>query len=284
MENKQSLAKVLPVSESSVFDVQIKRLHEYKRQLLNVMHIIYLYKKLLKNPNMEMKPRTFIFGAKASSGYVMAKQIIRLINCVAKEVNSNPLTRDKLKVIFLEDYRVSLAEIIIPAAEISEQISVAGKEASGTGNMKLMINGAVTVGTLDGANVEILESVGPENIFIFGMTAEEVVKLWQKGYNPMEIYKRSEDVKTVIDTLKEGIGGVSFSDIAYSLTQGSYGSADSYTSLADFDSYKAIHEEVLKAYADEERFNKMSLVNIAKAGVFSADRSVSEYCEKIWNL
>ena len=290
LKNKERLAKYISeanginVDPESIFDVQIKRLHEYKRQLLNIMHIIYLYKKLLENPNMEIKPRTFIFGAKASSGYVMAKQIIRLINCVAKEVNSNPITRDKLKVVFLEDYKVSLAEIIIPAAEISEQISVAGKEASGTGNMKLMINGAVTLGTLDGANVEILERVGPENIFIFGMSAEDVTELWKKGYNPMEIYKRSEDVKKVIDTLKEGIGGASFADIAGSLTQGNYGQADAYMSLADFDSYKAIHEEVLKVYADREKFNKMSLINIAEAGVFSADRSVSEYCEKIWKI
>ena len=161
---------------------------------------------------------------------------------VAREVNSNPLTRDKLKVIFLEDYRVSLAELIIPAAEISEQISVAGKEASGTGNMKLMLNGAITCGTLDGANVEILEQVGKENIFLFGMTAEEVIKQWQSGYSPMDIYNSNQDVRLVIDRLKHGISGTTFNDVAYSLTQGSYGSADSYMTLADFDSYKNIHK------------------------------------------
>jgi len=290
LENKKRLAKYISetnginVDPESIFDIQIKRLHEYKRQLLNVLHIMYIYRKLLENPNMEMQPRTFIFGAKASSGYVMAKQIIRLINCVASEVNSNPLVRDKLKVIFLEDYKVSLAELIIPAAEISEQISVAGKEASGTGNMKLMINGAVTLGTLDGANVEICEAVGEDNIFLFGMNAEDVASLWKKGYNPMEIYKRSEDVKKVIDMLSDGIGGVSFSDISHSLIHGAYGLADSYMSLADFDSYKNIHEKVLKTYEDRESFNKMSLVNIAKAGIFSADRSVREYCRHIWNV
>lgn len=290
LKNKLRLAEYISehngihVDPASIFDVQVKRLHEYKRQLLNVLHILYLYQKLQENPTAEIQPRTFLFAAKASAGYVMAKQIIRLINMLANEVNSNPATRDRLKVIFLEDYRVSLAEMIMPAAEISEQISVAGKEASGTGNMKLMINGAVTCGTLDGANVEILEQVGRENIFLFGMTAEEVVALWQKGYQPMEIYQSNPDVRSVIDRLKKGVGGVNFSDIAYSLTQGSYGSADSYMTLADFDSYKKAHEEILTAYADKERFNRMSLYNIAKAGVFSADRAVQEYAENIWKI
>lgn len=272
------------VDPASVFDVQVKRLHEYKRQLLNVLHIMYLYHKIQQNPDADIQPRTFIFAAKASAGYVMAKQIIRLINMVAQEVNANHMTRDKLKVIFVEDYRVSLAELIIPAAEISEQISVAGKEASGTGNMKLMINGAVTCGTLDGANVEILEQVGEDNIFLFGLTAEEVVKLWQNGYQPMAIYQSNSDVRMVIDWLKRGVSGANFSDIAYSLTQGSYGSADSYMTLADFDSYKKAHERILEAYADKNRFNRMSLVNIAKAGVFSADRSVEEYANGIWHV
>ncbi len=272
------------VDPASIFDVQVKRLHEYKRQLLNVLHIMYLYRRLLANPSAEIQPRTFIFAAKASAGYVMAKQIIRLINMVAKEVNANHQTRDLLKVIFLEDYRVSLAETIIPAAEISEQISVAGKEASGTGNMKLMINGAVTLGTLDGANVEIRQQVGDDNIFLFGLTAEEVVKLWQSGYQPMAIYQSNPDVKMVVDWLERGVSGVNFSDIAYSLTQGSYGSADSYMTLADFDSYRQAHERILSTYADQDTFNAMSLVNIAKAGIFSADRAVEEYANRIWNV
>lgn len=271
------------VDPASIFDVQVKRLHEYKRQLLNILHILHLYRTIRENPDADIQPRTFLFAAKASAGYVMAKQIIRLINCAANEINANHATRDKLKVIFLEDYRVSLAEIIIPAAELSEQISVAGKEASGTGNMKLMINGAVTVGTLDGANVEILEQVGRENIFLFGMTAEEVNQLWQKGYHPMEIYQNNRDVRAVVDMLNQGVGGANFSDIAHSLTQGSYGSADAYMTLADFDSYKNVHNEILSAYGDRDRFNRMSLVNIANAGVFSADRSVREYCDTIWN-
>lgn len=270
------------VDPEAIFDVQVKRLHEYKRQLLNVLHIMHLYNKLLENPSEDVKPRVFIFAAKASAGYVMAKQIIRLINMVAREVNSNPATRDKLKVIFLEDYRVSLAELIIPAAEISEQISVAGKEASGTGNMKLMLNGAITCGTLDGANVEILEQVGRENIFLFGMTSEEVVKLWQRGYSPMDIYNSNPEVRAVIDRLKHGVSGTAFHDVAYSLTQGSYGSADSYMTLADFDSYKNVHEKILSTYSDRERFNRMSLINIAKAGVFSADRAIKEYADDIW--
>ncbi|MBQ3553465.1 MAG: glycogen/starch/alpha-glucan phosphorylase [Clostridia bacterium] len=288
--NKVNLAQYIKehngiiVDPDSIFDVQVKRLHEYKRQLLNVLHIMHLYQKILENPSMEIKPRTFIFGAKASAGYVMAKQIIRLIHMVAKEVNSNPLTRDKLKVIFLEDYRVSLAELIIPAAEISEQISVAGKEASGTGNMKLMINGAVTLGTLDGANVEILEQVGKENIFLFGLTADEVVGLWKKGYQPMEYVRKSPELSAVLDWLSSGVGGVNFTDIKNSLTQGSYGSADSFMTLADFESYKNAHETVLKAYGDKEKFMKMSLTNIAKAGIFSSDRAVMEYAERIWEL
>ena len=272
------------VDPAAIFDVQVKRLHEYKRQLLNLLHIMHLYNKIQQNPAEDVQPRAFIFAAKASAGYVMAKQIIRLINSVAKEVNSNPLTRDKLKVIFLEDYRVSLAEIIIPAAEISEQISVAGKEASGTGNMKLMINGAVTLGTLDGANVEILEQVGEDNMFLFGLKAEEVIKLWQTGYNPMEIYNKNPDIKMVIDRLKTGVGGTDFGEVAYSLTQGSYGSADRFMTLADFDSYKKAHERVLEAYKDKQKFNQMSLTNIANAGIFSADRAIFEYANNIWGI
>ena len=269
----------IQVDPASLFDVQIKRLHEYKRQLLNALHILYLYHSLLENPNMELTPKTFIFGAKASAGYVRAKQIIRLINSIAAEVNANPVTRDRLKVVFLEDYRVSLAELIIPAAEISEQISVAGKEASGTGNMKLMINGAVTLGTLDGANVEIREAVGDDNIFIFGMTADEVAAKLREGYNPADVLAEDAISQRVTDYLRRGIGGTDFSDLAAALTNVGQ---DPYMTLADFASYCNIHKRVDEVYKNRNEFNRMSLMNIAGAGIFSSDRSVLEYCEKIW--
>ncbi len=268
------------VDPASIFDIQVKRLHEYKRQLLNALHILYLYHSLLENPNQDFQPRTFIFGAKASAGYVMAKQIIRLIHCIADEVNSNPLTRDKLKVIFMEDYRVSLAEIIIPAADISEQISVAGKEASGTGNMKLMINGAVTLGTMDGANVEIHEAVGDDNIFIFGMTTEQVMARLREGYDPARVLESDPMARRAIEYLKQGVAGVDFSDLVRSLT--GWGQ-DTYMTLADFSDYHRAQQDVSKAFADRERFNRMSLMNIAGAGIFSSDRSVMEYCDNIWN-
>lgn len=269
------------VDPASLFDVQVKRLHEYKRQLLNALHILSLYHSLLEHPEQEFQPRTFIFGAKASAGYVMAKQIIRLINCIAAEVNSNPLTRDKLKVIFIEDYRVSLAEIIIPAAEISEQISVAGKEASGTSNMKLMINGAITLGTLDGANVEIHEAVGDENIFLFGMTTEEVQARLREGYDPGRVLQEDPLARKTIEYLQQGIGGADFSDVLWSLTGRGQ---DTYMTLADFSDYCRAQSLVQSTYANPEKFNRMSLYNIAGAGIFSSDRSVQEYCDKIWHV
>ncbi len=284
LANYISKANGVKVDPSSLFDVQVKRLHEYKRQLLNVMNIIDMYLSIKDNPNMDVTPRTFIFAAKASAGYQMAKQIIRLINSVAQQVNNDPDCFGKMKVIFIEDYKVSLAEIIIPAADISEQISVAGKEASGTGNMKLMLNGAVTLGTMDGANVEIHEQVGDDNIFIFGMSAEEVVALWRKGYAPKEIANSNQAIKRVLDYMRNGIASVSFNDIVYSLTEGRYGCADSYMTLADFDSYKAAQQKVGLTFRDEKKFTQMSLVNIAKAGVFAADRSIQEYAENIWNI
>ncbi len=272
------------VSPDSIFDVQIKRLHEYKRQLLNVLQILHMYITLKNNPNMEFKPRTFVFAAKASAGYVMAKQIIRLIVEVSEMLASDPLTRDKLRVVFINDYKVSLAEIIIPAADISEQISVAGKEASGTGNMKLMINGAVTLGTLDGANVEIHDAVGDDNMFLFGMTADEVEQLWCRGYNPMEFINRDSNLKAVIDLLSNGINGNRFDDIIHSLLRGGYGPADAYMSMADFGDYVRAQNDVSKAYVDRRAFAAKSLVNIAKAGIFSADRAVSEYVNNIWKI
>lgn len=272
------------VDPDSLFDVQIKRLHEYKRQLLNVLQIIHMYRKIKENPNLDIPPRTFIFAAKASAGYFMAKQIIRLIVALSNVINSDPVVRDKIKVVFIEDYKVSLAEIIIPAAEISEQISIAGKEASGTGNMKLMINGAVTIGTLDGANVEIHEQVGDENMFLFGLRANEVEDLWRQGYDPLYYCRKNPELNDIIQLLSSDALGVRFDDIVKSLLTNSYGVADGYMTLADFDDYVRAQNDVSKAYQDKDRFTKMSLVNIAKAGIFSADRAVKEYADNIWHM
>ena len=288
--NKMRLAKYIEkangikVNPNSIFDVQIKRLHEYKRQLLNVLHIMYMYKKLKEDPALDIPPRTFIFAAKASSGYMMAKQIISLIHAVAGTVNNDPEINGKIKVVFIEDYKVSLAEIIIPAAEISEQISIAGKEASGTGNMKLMINGAVTIGTLDGANVEISEQVGRENMFIFGMTADEVEAKWQSGYDPEYYYNSNPEIRAVIDMLVDGSLGKTFYDIKHSLLKGNYGVADAYMTLADFGDYVRAHDDISMTYKNADKFTNMSLVNIAKAGIFSSDRAILEYAKNIWKL
>ncbi|QHQ60745.1 glycogen/starch/alpha-glucan family phosphorylase [Anaerocolumna sedimenticola] len=271
------------VNPDSIFDVQIKRLHEYKRQLLNALHILLLYDKLKENPNMDFYPRTFIFGAKAAPGYHMAKQIIRLICSIANEINKDKSISDKLKVVFLEDYRVSLAELIIPAAEISEQISLAGTEASGTGNMKLMINGAITLGTMDGANVEISEAVGEDNILIFGLRTNEVEDLKKNGYYPSNYYN-DPNISRLMERLKSGVDGVSFQDIANSLIGGQYGNSDPYMVLADFEAYRKIQEEAASRYRDKIRWNKMSLVNIAASGRFSADRAIEEYSDWIWKI
>ena len=267
----------------SMFDVQVKRIHEYKRQLLNAIHIISLYCALKENPDMEMKPVTFIFGGKAAPGYYMAKDIIRLICYISADIQKNPKIKEKLNVLFLENYNVSLAERLMPAADVSEQISLAGKEASGTGNMKFMINGAVTIGTLDGANVEICEEVGKDNIFIFGHTADEVDELWKKGYASSYYYNRNASLKRAIDYLQTGFNGRSFADIANYLLF-SYGVADPYMCLADFDFYQDAHKQLVDAYLDTEAWNKMSLVNIAKAGKFAADRSIMDYANDIWHL
>ena len=269
----------IAVDPDSMFDVQIKRLHEYKRQLLCALEIIRRYLLLKENPQLDMPPRTFIFAAKASPGYFMAKQIIRLISGIASTVNADPAVREKLRVVFMEDYKVSLAELIIPAAEISEQISVAGKEASGTGNMKLMINGAVTLGTLDGANVEIYEEVGEENMFLFGLHADEVEALWQSGYDPLVYVRQSPMLADVLRALRSGIFGGNYEDIYHSLV-----TRDSYMTLADFESYAKTQDLVSETYRDTFRFGGMSLVNIAKAGVFSADRAVMEYAKRIWHM
>jgi starch phosphorylase len=268
---------------ASLFDVQIKRLHEYKRQLLNALHAIGLYLDLKENPNLDVQPQTFLFGAKAAPGYAMAKRIIKLLCMIGKDVESDPRMREKLRVVFLEDYNVSTAELLIPAAEISEQISTAGKEASGTGCMKLMTNGALTIGTLDGANVEMQAAAGAENMFIFGLTASEVEELWAKGYQSALYYTGNERLARIVNFLHTGFAGESFGDIAQYLLSAP-GVADPYMCLADFESYRQAHAEALAAYADKERWNRMSLCNIAAAGYFAADRSIKEYADRIWGL
>ncbi|MBQ7599772.1 MAG: glycogen/starch/alpha-glucan phosphorylase [Clostridia bacterium] len=290
LENKKRLAAYIAekngvnVDPDSIFDVQVKRLHEYKRQLLNALNILYCYRYIKNNPAAPFVPRTFIFGAKASAGYMIAKQIISLISAISDVVNSDPDVKGKIKVVFIEDYRVSLAEIIIPAADISEQISVAGKEASGTGNMKLMINGAVTLGTLDGANVEICEQVGRENMFLFGMTVDEVEALWNRGYYPQEYLDRDPELAEVVGMLTSGVLGRRFEDIRQSLLTNRFGRADQYMNIADFADYARAQKLVSETYLDREKFMKMSLVNIAKAGIFSADRAVLEYADRIWRM
>ncbi len=288
-ENKERFSKFLLSNQKtlaldcdSIFDVQIKRMHEYKRQLLNVLRIINIYNKLLENPDLEMRPVTFIFGAKAAPGYYRAKQTIKLITHIAAEIEKNPKIRQKLRVVFLENYCVSAAEILIPSADISEQISLAGKEASGTGNMKLMINGALTIGTLDGANVEMHESVGDDNFFLFGLTADEVEKVWREGYRSNVYYTQSETLKEIINSLNRGFNGVSFSDFSnYLLFDG--GIPDPYMCFADFNSYNAVHNNMDKIYEDRAKWLSMSAVNIAGAGRFAADRAVKEYADNIWH-
>lgn len=271
------------IDPDSVFDVQVKRLHEYKRQLMNALHIISLYIRLKEDPSFDMRPRTFIFGAKAAPGYYLAKDIIRLICYVAAQIDKDPAVNKKLRVVFLENYNVTLAEHLMPASEVSEQISLAGKEASGTSNMKFMINGALTIGTLDGANVEIAERVGNDNIFIFGHTAEEVDELWKKGYASSYYYNRSDILKRTVDSLQNGFNGRSFSDIANYLLYSNRVS-DPFMCLADFDFYADAHRKMREAYEDRERWNRMALVNIAKAGYFSSDRSIKEYADNIWHI
>lgn len=271
------------LNPDSLFDVQAKRMHEYKRQLLNALYIISLYNELKENPNADIAPKTFIFGAKAAPGYYFAKQIIKLICFLAEDIKKHPKIREKLQIVYLENYCVSMAEKLMPATELSEQISQAGKEASGTGNMKFMINGALTIGTLDGANVEMREACGEENIFIFGLTADEVDQLWKQGYHSTAFYTNNAKLRGVIEALVAGFNGESFSDIAAYLLTGRP-VADPYMCMADFDSYCNTHKLADSIYQDREKWAKMSLNNIASAGVFAADRSIREYAERIWNL
>ena len=268
------------LNTDAIFDVQVKRLHEYKRQLLNAMHIIYLYQKLQDDPSMELQPRTFLFGAKAAPGYAVAKRIIHLINSLANQINSDPLCRGRLQVVFLENYRVSLAEHLMPASEVSQQISTAGKEASGTGNMKFMMNGALTVGTLDGANVEMHEVLGDENMILFGLHADEVARLKAQGYAPQRLCERDDALKRVVDQLRTGFSdGVSYDDLAQRLLQ-----RDEYMLLQDFASYCAAEQRMAKTYADRAAWDRMSLLNIARSGIFAADRAVAQYADNIWHV
>ena len=271
------------IDPATRFDVQVKRLHEYKRQLLNVLKIISLYHDLKENPDLEVTPQTFIFGAKAAPSYYAAKEVIKLICCIQKELESHPKIREKLNVVFMENYSVTMAEDLIPAAEISEQISLAGKEASGTGNMKFMINGAVTLGTLDGANVEISQSVGLDNIFIFGMNAEEVTELWETGYNSTNYYFKLPKLRVIIEELNTGFAGETFEGISNYLLR-NYPIADPYMCFADFSDYMAVYEKMDEAYKDVDKWNRMSLKNIAESGRFAADRAVKEYATKIWRM
>jgi len=284
--NKVRLAKYIAdkngikVDPDSIFDVQVKRLHEYKRQHLNALHILHTYLTIKENPGMDFVPSTFLFGAKSAPGYYLAKEIIRFICALGREIESDPAVRDKLKVVYLEDYSVSLAELLMPAADISEQISLAGTEASGTGNMKLMMNGAVTLGTMDGANVEIYDAVGDDNILIFGMTASEVDELKKRdSYNPQSLYNSNGNIHRAIDYMTKGFQGRSYSEVA-----GSIIGKDPYMVLADFEDYARIRTVSGELYADSEKWAKMAMMNTAKSGVFAADRSIRDYAERIWKI
>ena len=295
-KNKVRLAEYIrkhngiEVDPRSIFDVQVKRLHEYKRQLLNILHVMYLYNQIKEHPEMSFFPRTFIFGAKASAGYIRAKEIIKLINSVADVVNNDRSINGKLKVVFIEDYRVSNAEIIFAAADVSEQISTASKEASGTGNMKFMLNGAPTLGTMDGANVEIVEEVGIENAFIFGLSSEEVIHYENNGgYHPQDIYNNDADIRKVVDQLTDGTYSNGdhemYRDLYHSLLCPKDGSkADMYFILKDFRSYAEAQKKVEEAYKDKERWAKMALLNTACCGKFTSDRTIQEYVDDIWHL
>ena len=280
----------ISVDPNSIFDIQIKRLHEYKRQLMLALYILDLYNQIKANPNMDMEPRTFIFGAKAAASYHKAKLIIKLITSIAYLVNNDPTIKGKIKVIFAKNYRVSLAEKLIPAADLSEQISTASKEASGTGNMKFMLNGALTIGTMDGANVEIFEEVGKNNIFIFGMSADEVIDLYAAGtYNPWDIYHHNEQIRVVLTELING--SLNFNDkelfrpIYESLLNGYGGSRpDSYFILKDYDGYQKAQKEANDAYKNKDAWLKSAIINVAKSGKFSSDRTIHEYAKDIWNI
>jgi len=288
-DNKNKLAGMLQestgiqINPNSIFDIQVKRIHEYKRQLLNILHIITMYNRIKANPGGKFVPRTVMIGGKAAPAYHIAKKIIKLFNMVGQVVNNDPVVGDKLKVVFLENYRVTLAEKIIPAADLSEQISTAGTEASGTGNMKFMLNGALTIGTLDGANVEMAEEMGRENIFIFGMTVSEVTALEKKGYNAQLYYNGNPELKQVIDMISSGYFSngdtETFKDLIDSLLY-----HDRFLTLADYDAYIAAQELVSNTYLDTAAWARMSIHNIASSGKFSSDRTITEYARDIWGV
>jgi len=295
-QNKVRLAKYIKehngidVDPRSIFDVQVKRLHEYKRQLLNILHVMYLYNQIKEHPEMEFYPRTFIFGAKAAAGYKIAKLTIKLINSVADVINNDESINGKIKVVFIENYRVSNAEIIFAAADVSEQISTASKEASGTGNMKFMLNGALTLGTMDGANVEIVDEVGEENAFIFGLSSDEVINYENNGgYNPMDIFNSDMDIRKVLMQLINGFYAPDdperFRPIYNSLLNTQETDiADRYFILKDFKSYAAAQKRVEEAYRNEEGWAKSAMLNVANVGKFTSDRTIEEYVQDIWHL
>jgi starch phosphorylase len=288
-DNKQDLARLIKkrtntiVNPASMFDIQVKRIHEYKRQHLNALHIITHYLKLKNNLLPDAPPRTVIFGGKAAPGYFMAKLIIKLINSIAEIINRDPEVADRLKVVFFPDFNVKNGQHIYPAADLSEQISTAGKEASGTGNMKFSMNGALTIGTLDGANVEIRQEVGAENFFLFGLNAAQVENLKASGYCPMDYYKSNEELKTVIDLIQSGFfsGGDAdlFKPLIHSLLY-----EDKYMLMADYQSYIDCQERISELWQDQEKWTRMSLLNVARIGKFSSDRAIKEYCRDIWKI
>jgi len=288
-QNKVKLAALIKertgvvVDPHSLFDIQVKRIHEYKRQHLNALHVITLYQRIKKNPNLDVVPRTVVFGGKAAPGYFMAKLIIKLVNALADVINNDSDVAGRLKVVFFPDFNVKNAQTVYPAADLSEQISTAGKEASGTGNMKFSMNGALTIGTLDGANIEIREAVGEKNFFLFGLTADQVKEFRAKGYNPRQYIESNPELQYVLDSLIYGRFSNSdtemFKPIVDSLIH-----HDEYMLMADYESYIKCQEEVERAYRDEERWVRMSILNVARMGRFSSDRSIRDYAEKIWHL
>ena len=289
-QNKVRLAKYIKehngidVDPRSIFDCQVKRLHEYKRQLMNILHVMYLYNELKAHPDMDIVPRTFIFGAKAAAGYYTAKLTIKLINAVADKINNDPSINGKIKVVFIEDYRVSNAELIFAAADVSEQISTASKEASGTGNMKFMLNGALTLGTMDGANVEIVEEVGKENAFIFGLSADQVMEYEKNGnYNPRDVYNNNQDVRQVLTQLVNGFYSPENPELFRALYDALL-EKDTYFTLLDFDSYKEAHNRIDAAYRDEQHWARTAMLQTASAGKFSSDRTIEEYAKEMWHL